>query len=71
MSVNTFISVYLYDLWGQLTKNGLALSLSLLSIDLSIADVTLAMFPHVLITGARLYIFVGLYSFFVNKLTTY
>ena len=46
-------------------KNSLALSLSLSSIDLSIADVTLAMFPPVLKTAAKLFIFVGLYNDFL------
>ena len=47
LSGNTVISISPYDLWGQLTKKRIALSLSLLSIDLSIADVTLAMFRPV------------------------
>ena len=38
----------------NLQNNSLALSLSLLSIDLSIADATLAMVPPVLKTGVKL-----------------
>ena len=45
-------------------EKSIALSLSLLSIDLSNADVTLAIFPPVLKTGGKLSILVGLYNYF-------